>query len=111
MTEPPEDIAGERRVAVGLVDQIDADQVREPPDVDPSVHQPGPVRGLFGRQQLLAFIGKLTRDRLENIDRRGDALERAVFVEEDRHLQRRLAQQLDEPQRVDALVHHQRLAD
>ena len=33
MTEPPQDVAGEGRVAVGLVDQVGVDQARKPGSV------------------------------------------------------------------------------
>ncbi|ENN86158.1 hypothetical protein RHSP_33312 [Rhizobium freirei PRF 81] len=111
VTETPQDEAGERRIAIALVDEVDADQFREVTNVDPSVDGQRSVLALVDRQPLVLLAGEFAGDGLKEIRRRHQSFDFAIFVEDQRHGLILVAQPLHQLEHADALMHGERLAD
>lgn len=62
--EAPEDVAGDRGVTVGIIHQIDIQEIGDASDIDGAVDQPGAVLLKSGNLGFLTLVGELTRDRL-----------------------------------------------
>ena len=75
VTEIPQDVTGQRRVAVAVIDEVAFDQAAEAADVDLGVHHHAAVFRPLEDRAFLAFIREVAGDGLENVRRRDHALE------------------------------------
>ena len=82
-------------------------------DAEHAVHQPRAVVAAHGRRPPRCrshVLGQLAGDRRQDVGRRHDPFDDAVFVDHHRHVDRVLAEHLEQAEHRRRLVHDERLA-